>query len=121
MSSFQKEYPAEERKREAMRILQKYPDRIPVIVNRAPKEKDLPEIDKKKYLVPVDMTFAQFLMVIRKRIRLSPEKALFVFSENNELPKSSDSMQDLYEKHKNKSDLFVYFTYCAESTFGSAI
>ena len=46
---------------------------------------DIPDIDKKKYLVPGDLTAGQFVYVIRKRIKLSPEKAIFIFV-NNILP-----------------------------------
>jgi hypothetical protein len=46
---------------------------VQVIVERAPKS-DIAEIDKKKYLVPMDLTVGQFVYVIRKRIKLSPEK-----------------------------------------------
>ena len=67
-----------------MRIREKYPDRIPVIVEKAGRS-DIPNIDKKKYLVPGDLTAGQFVYVIRKRIKLSPEKAIFIFV-NNILP-----------------------------------
>lgn len=69
---------AEKRKAEAERIRQKYPDRIPVICEKVEKS-DIPTIDKKKYLVPADLTVGQFVYVIRKRIKLSPEKAIFIF------------------------------------------
>jgi hypothetical protein len=36
------------------KIKSKYPDRIPVIVQKSPKS-DAPEIDKKKFLVPADV------------------------------------------------------------------
>ena len=75
---------AEKRKSEASRIRDKYPDRIPVIVEKADKS-DIVDIDKKKYLVPADLTVGQFVYVIRKRIKLSPEKAIFIFV-NNVLP-----------------------------------
>jgi GABA(A) receptor-associated protein len=52
-----------------------------VIVERADKT-DIPDIDKKKYLVPADLTVGQFVYVIRKRIKLSPEKAIFIFVKN---------------------------------------
>ena len=68
----------EKRKTEAERIRQKYPDRIPVICEKVEKS-DIPTIDKKKYLVPSDLTVGQFVYVIRKRIKLSPEKAIFIF------------------------------------------
>lgn len=45
----------------------------------------MPDIDKKKYLVPSDLTVGQFVYVIRKRIKLSPEKGIFIFI-NNVLP-----------------------------------
>jgi GABA(A) receptor-associated protein len=44
----------EKRCSESRRILSKYPDRVPVIVDRNPRAKNtLPEIEKKKFLVPV--------------------------------------------------------------------
>ena len=39
----------------------------------------------RRYLVPADLTVGQFVYVIRKRIKLSPEKAIFIFV-NNVLP-----------------------------------
>ena len=75
---------ADKRMAEAKRIRSKYSDRIPVICERANKT-DIPDIDKKKYLVPSDLTVGQFVYVIRKRIELPPEKAIFLFV-NNILP-----------------------------------
>ena len=72
----------EKRKSEAERIRGKYPDRVPVICEKADRS-DIPDIDKKKYLVPADLTVGQFHYVIRKRIQLAPEKALFLFCSNN--------------------------------------
>jgi GABA(A) receptor-associated protein len=72
---------AEKRKSEAERIRSKYPDRVPVICEKADRS-DIPDIDKKKYLVPADLTVGQFHYVIRKRIQLAPEKALFLFCSN---------------------------------------
>ncbi|TYI77614.1 hypothetical protein E1A91_D06G153700v1 [Gossypium mustelinum] len=46
-SSFKLEHPLERRQAEATRIREKYPDIIPVIVERADKS-DVPDIDKKK-------------------------------------------------------------------------
>lgn len=36
----------------------------------------------RRYLVPSDLTVGQFVYVIRKRIKLSPEKAIFIFVRN---------------------------------------
>jgi GABA(A) receptor-associated protein len=72
----------EKRKSDAERIRAKYPDRVPVICEKADRS-DIPDIDKKKYLVPADLTVGQFHYVIRKRIKLAPEKALFLFCSNS--------------------------------------
>ena len=71
-------FKTEKRKSEAERIRAKYPDRVPVICEKADRS-DIPDIDKKKYLVPADLTVGQFHYVIRKRIKLAPEKALFFY------------------------------------------
>ncbi|KAB5526933.1 hypothetical protein DKX38_020780 [Salix brachista] len=80
-SSFKQEHDFEKRRAEASRIREKYPGRIPVIVEKAERS-DIPNIDKKKYLVPADLTVGQFVYVIRKRIKLSAEKAIFILVDN---------------------------------------
>lgn len=107
---------ADKRQAEAQRIRTKYPERIPVIVEKAEKS-DIPDLDKKKYLVPADLTVGQFVYVIRKRIKLSPEKAIFVFV-NNVLPPTAALMSSIYDEHKD-DDGFLYITYSGESTFGA--
>ena len=90
---------AEKRRAEAQKIREKYEDRIPIIVERAARA-NIADIDKKKYLVPGDLTgaprcslvsvesfltlgiaVAQFTYVIRKRIQLIPEQAMWIFVE----------------------------------------
>ncbi|QCD79742.1 Atg8 ubiquitin-like protein [Vigna unguiculata] len=106
----------ERRQAESARIRDKYPDRIPVIVERAERT-DIPDIDKKKYLVPADLTVGQFVYVVRKRIKVSAEKAIFVFI-NNTLPPTAALMSSIYEENKD-DDGFLYMTYSGENTFGS--
>ncbi|KAG6502693.1 hypothetical protein ZIOFF_034979 [Zingiber officinale] len=107
---------AERRQAEAARIREKYPDRIPVIVEKAERS-DIPDIDKKKYLVPADLTVGQFVYVVRKRIKLSAEKAIFIFVKNS-LPPTAAMMSAIYEENKDE-DGFLYMTYSGENTFGS--
>ena len=40
------------------------------------------EPENRRYLVPADLTVGQFVYVIRKRIKLSAEKAIFIFVDN---------------------------------------
>ncbi|TIA67121.1 hypothetical protein D6C83_02094 [Aureobasidium pullulans] len=103
---------------EAERIRVKYTDRIPVICEKVEKS-DIATIDKKKYLVPADLTVGQFVYVIRKRIKLSPEKAIFIFVDEV-LPPTAALMSSIYEEHKDE-DGFLYITYSGENTFGEAV
>ncbi|XP_020228364.1 autophagy-related protein 8C isoform X2 [Cajanus cajan] len=114
-SSFKLEHPLERRQAESARIRDKYPDRIPVIVEKAERS-DIPDIDKKKYLVPADLTVGQFVYVVRKRIKVGAEKAIFVFI-NNTLPPTAALMSSIYEENKD-DDGFLYMTYSGENTFG---
>ena len=44
--------------------------------------KNLSTVVFARYLVPADLTVGQFVYVIRKRIKLSSEKAIFIFVDN---------------------------------------
>jgi GABA(A) receptor-associated protein len=78
---------------------------------------DIPEIDKRKYLVPVDLSIGQFVYVIRKRIKLPSEKAIFIFV-NDILPPTAALISTIYEEHKDE-DGFLYVLYSGENTFGN--
>ena len=105
-----------QRQQEASRIRSKYPDRVPIVVLRDPRgPASLPQIDKTKYLVPSSMTCGEFLYVIRTRLRLNPSQAMFLFVGNNILPKTSDTMSEIYSRHRGDDD-FLWCTYCAENT-----
>ncbi|KAI3378198.1 hypothetical protein SNEBB_004667 [Seison nebaliae] len=107
----------EQRKLEGEKIRAKYyPDRIAVIVERSENAK-IPALDKKKFLVPSDLTVGQFYYLIRKRISLKPEDSLFFFVDNT-LPNTSSTMGTLYRQYKS-DDNFLYVAFSDESTYGS--
>ena len=101
------------------KILENYPDKIPVILHRDPKS-NMPDIDKKKYLVPMELTLGQFIYVIRKRMKLPTEKSMFLFVDNV-LPPTGEIMSVIYESHKNKDDNFLHMTYTGENCFGEYV
>ena len=103
-------------KQKIQNIKLKYPNRVPVIVNKS-KNSNAPDIDKNKYLVPTDLTLGQFIYVIRKRMKLNPEQAIYVFCKDI-LPPTSMIMEELYNGYKNSSE-FLELTYNIENTFGS--
>ncbi len=109
-------FSTEDRQADALKVLQKFPDRVPVIVSRAPKT-NLPDIDKKKYLVPKELTVGQFLYIIRKRIQLPSEKSMYLFA-GRKLPVVGAPLSVVYKDHVDE-DGFLYLVYSAESTFGN--
>jgi len=83
--------------------------RLSQVICEKVEKSDIATIDKKKYLVPADLTVGQFVYVIRKRIKLSPEKAIFIFVDEV-LPPTAALMSSIYEEHKDE-DGFLYITY----------
>jgi GABA(A) receptor-associated protein len=117
MSKFKDTNSLDNRKSESARIIQKYPDRIPIICERSDTERSLPELDRKKYLTPSSLTFAEFQFVIRKRIDLKSDQALYCFVGETALVPVGRTLSDIYNEFKNE-DGFLYVVYASESTFG---
>lgn len=112
---FKENHTFDERQTEAKKIREKYPDRIPVIVEKVSRS-TIPDIDKKKFLVPADLSVAQFMYIVRRRISLPSEKAMFLFV-NKVLPTTSASMGTIYSENHDE-DGFLYVAYSGENTFG---
>jgi GABA(A) receptor-associated protein len=117
----------ESRMEEAERVRLQYPARLPCIVTRSAARSarsllggggsDLPALDKYKYLVPDDFTVGQLIYVIRKRMRVPPETAVFVYV-GAVLPSSTTVISELYSTAKDV-DGFLYLTFAGESAFGA--
>jgi len=105
-----------ERVKKSQLILEKYPDRVPLIIQPSKTDRDAYPIDKSKYITPRDLTLLQLQQIIRKRIHFPPEKAMFMFINNKIYPITS-VIGPVYDTNKD-SDGFLYITYCQESTFG---
>merc|ERR1712032_392781 len=124
MACVQKESTFEKRSAEAKRILAKYPDRVPVICEKAPKS-DLPDIDKKKFLVPGTMLCGEFKYIIHKHINqtanstIASDQTIYLFVQSTS-PKTGSLMSEVYEQYKN-DDGFLYIQYSAENTLGDQI
>ena len=114
---FQRKIPLDKRKEESMRITQKHPKRVPIIIERAESCVTVPDIDKKKFLVPDDLTVGQLMFVVRKRLKnLTAEQGLFFFINNSMQPPSA-ILRTVYHDHKHE-DGFLYVLYASENTFG---
>ncbi|TPX32419.1 hypothetical protein SmJEL517_g04466 [Synchytrium microbalum] len=116
--SFVAEHPFEKRQSEANRILASYPSRIPIIVEKSSARSSSPlaDLDKRKFLCPGEITVGQFQAVLRKRLKLNADTALFLYVKNV-LPPVSAELSHVYQDHKD-ADGFLYVVYAGESTFG---
>lgn len=92
------------------------PDRVPCVVE--PSSDREPLIDKRKFVVPIDLSASNLLHVVRKRVRLGAGTALFLFTDSQCLVPMSSSAGALYHEYKNKDDNFLYLRYALENAFG---
>lgn len=114
--------PLAERLADAERIATQFPGRVGVIVERSRRARSiLPPLDRSKFLVPLDLTVGALMLVIRRRMALGPEQALFMFVSGPRgkavTPPSSATMQELWSAYRGE-DGFLLMTYAAEATFG---
>jgi len=119
---FRDEFSFGKRLAEASSIRKKYPDRVPVVVEIARTEINLPPLGKKKYLVPLDMKMGEFIYTIRGRMRLKSTVAVFMFvgDQNGKgiLPCPTDLLITCYHKFASR-DGFLYFELHSENVFGA--
>lgn len=104
-------------KREASLIKDKYPHHVPIIV----RVKGDIVLIKRKFLVGGEITVAQFMFILRKKMQnMNPSEALFLFV-NNTIPQSVTTLQNLYLSNKDPETDMLFFTVCKENTFGKSI
>ena len=115
MIPFRRRLTLDQRRAEFERIRVHRRTRVPVIVEAGTINAAV--MDKEKFLVPFDLTVAQFLFLVRRRTRdLESSKALFLLI-GGEIPLSSVTMSELYDRHAS-DDGFLYVVYTTENTFG---
>jgi GABA(A) receptor-associated protein len=113
---FKEQHGYNERQKQYNYIINKYPKKIPIICEKNYNIKDIPDIDKNKYIVSPNITIGQLIHIIRKRIKIDKSHTLYFFI-NNIIPSSNQLLYQLYNMHKD-NDGFLYITYTLENTFG---
>ena len=61
----------------------------------------------------------QFIFIIRKRVELPAEQAIFLFVNGN-IPPTAALMSIIYNENR-APDGFLYIQYASENTFGEAV
>jgi hypothetical protein len=110
------------KKAEADRILSKHPDRVPIIVTKNKLCKDIQDVDKIKYLVPLDLTVYKFSYVLRSRLNLPSHQAFIIYqvdpyTNTKRFLTGASIMAEVYDTYK-APDGFLYLEYDSENTFG---
>jgi GABA(A) receptor-associated protein len=100
----------------SMKIKEKYPGRIPIIIMKGTLDTPF-RLERNKFIVSQDVAFGKIAIDIRKEIsNLSPSQALF-YMVNNTLLSHSSLMSQIYSKYADP-DGFLYITCYSENTFG---
>ena len=119
----------EERIIYSRRLFNKYPDRIPVVIEKT----EFISLDNYKYLLPNNLLVSEFMCIIKTKMNkaLDEKKAIFTFVKSShevETCKSNaqgsyllipmnQTIQEIYNIHKNP-DGFLYIKFGVENTFG---
>ena len=98
------------------KIMAKHPDKAPVWIERAKGEK-IDNLDRNKYLIDRDLSMGQVVCLIRDRIHVKPEQAIFIFVGDGVLPPNTATVGEIYREYKSKNDM-LWVSYRAENTFG---
>ena len=113
---YKKNQSREEREKESAQLRIKYPDKVPVVLEKDPASK-IVELKKTKYLLPKKSTVNQFQENIRRKAEIPGESALFLQARTKYSLAGEKTMEEVYNSYKDK-DGFLYIMYATELIYG---
>jgi GABA(A) receptor-associated protein len=115
---FKRKHTFDQRVEQSRKIMKKFPDRVPVVVERAPSGPFIGELEKSKFLMPFDATVIGFMGTLRRQVVANSSHGFYLYcGSRNVLVSGSNTFQHLYTNYKD-DDGFLYMIYAAENVFG---
>ena len=102
----------------AKRLMEKYPNKIPIIIEGSRFFNLKHNIKHKKYMVSRDSSFIQFMLAVKLNIdTINAYDAIYFNTDKGVIFPSSQCIGDIYDNYKSENDiLYLYLT--SENTFG---
>ena len=101
---------------DALKVLEKYPRKIPCIIQRDLRCNNIPNLKRKKYLLQKNIVVSDLLYYIRRQLTVPPHISVYILIGNS-LPSLNQTLSLLYEEEK-AADGLLYIYFATESTFG---
>lgn len=114
-----KSAPFSVRQKQSDSLRMKFPNRVPCIVSPLPDSEFNKKFTKepfKKFMVHEDFALAQFYCIIRKRLDIRADQAIFFYCKNT-IPSAQTKLKDLYENFRDDDD-FLYIQFSEENAYG---
>lgn len=120
---FEKQITEEKRRADCNKIMERYPERVPVVCERAPRGGDVPQINSKKFLVPKQMSVSQLIVVVKNQLgaeghpSFNENAALYFTLRNRTTLQPNTKLEVAHNEHRSP-DGFLYMHYSVETVFG---
>jgi microtubule-associated protein 1 light chain len=106
-------------KKKIEEMLNKHPNRVPIIISST----SFKEHGQHRFIVPNNITVSEFMKILRNKVSLKQEEAIFIFvkdkSLNNDavIVPSSSSIESIYNQYKD-NNMVLNLIYEKEAVFG---
>jgi hypothetical protein len=107
----------EERLQQAQKFKERFPNNVPLVIQRDERSTLPPDLHNKLFLAPLTLTASQFIVLIRRQTKLPKTHAMVLFAESKRLVTSDITISELYDKF-SAQDGFLYLLCTDHPAFG---